>query len=117
MAPFLHIPGDDHTGNEKCQQPETQETWKTNESLRGSLSLLEYMECSPAVLPRPSEQVRPSPTNLIKRQSARNQKCLKEQAKTGSRMVSTQAAGDAVLPQQGGRYRLFVTQKQSQLLQ
>lgn len=87
-ALFLHVPGDDHTGNEKCQQPETQETWKTKESLRGSLSLLKYTECSPAVPPRPSEQVHPSPTNLIKRESARNQKCLKEQAITGSRMVS-----------------------------
>lgn len=86
-ALFLHVPRDDHTGKEKCKQPETQETCKTNKSLAGPPSLWKYMEYSPAFQTSPSEQACPSPANLIKRQSARNQKCLKEQAINSSHML------------------------------
>lgn len=37
---------------------------------------------------RPSEQAHPSPFDLIKRQSAHNQKCLKEQAINSSHMLN-----------------------------
>lgn len=86
-ALFLHVPRDDHTGKEKCKQPETQETCKRNKSLAGPPSLWKYMEYSPAFPTSPSEQACPSPANLIKRQSAHNQKCLKEQAINSSHML------------------------------
>lgn len=87
-VPLLHVPREDQIRNEKCKQPEHGKHARQTTAWRLSVIIQTHEIYSSFPRPAPAEQAHPSPTNLIKRQSAHNQKCLKEQAINSSHMLN-----------------------------